>query len=417
MSLFSQWRARLTADETITLRQIRESFTSGRLIPFVGTGLSMCEPNFPSWSDILEPLAIELSEDDRAHFSKLRENHLERAEFFARRKGHRALCYKIQDELTAIENALCLARRARGETLECHRRLVRQFNRIYTTNYDHLFEIACQHERCIAAPIFDAKSAETRRREWCQQYRFSAWRPAPRGLGATDRTPRVVQIVKFHGDYTDHNSMVITESDYYRRLMDIDAKDVMFMADLLFRDILFIGYRFGDTDLKYTFHQLGRLMDEVEREFPDRRRPGRLFLVTIEENMARAEYLRAAYGLSTLCIRSLSKFENGQVTYIPRRDDKEKSRWNGERIQLAAFGDLFSLAEAEPRNAGPLTEQALGPLYEVAQRILVTGNRSLSSKRCRTLQRIAARQGFRNLRTRVIRACYLEFINKMFRRT
>ena len=413
MRLFSQWKGDLNPDARTTIDQIRESYAEGRLIPFVGAGLSMCEAKFPSWGDFLKQLTATLNGKDREIFSDLSENHLEQSEFFYRKKGNRSLRYKVEEQLASAENELHSATPHGATFLPCQRRLVRRFNRVYTTNYDHLLELACAREGCDVASIFDAKSAESKRKDWCQVYPFSSPRAMSREPGDPPAARRIVQIVKFHGDYVAPETMVITESDYYRRLIDVDAKDIMLMADLLSRDILFLGYRFGDTDLKYTFHQLGRLMDEVEREFPDRRRPGRLFLVTTEENEARAEYLHAAYGVSSVCIQSLTTPKRKHaVTYAPNRKNLAKSKWSGSDILLANFGDLFALAQTEPtETARRINAKEFDALEKTAVRIL---HSRLSSRRRDVLKSIAETRRFRAIRAEVMRSCYQEFLNAMF---
>ena len=63
-------------------------------------------------------------------------------------------------------------------------------------------------------------------------------------------------IVKFHGDLDDPRSLVIGESDYFRRLALVEPLDVKLLADALGRPILFIGYSFSDVNLRLLLYRL-----------------------------------------------------------------------------------------------------------------------------------------------------------------
>jgi hypothetical protein len=51
----------------------------------------------------------------------------------------------------------------------------------------------------------------------------------------------VTQIVKFHGDFDDDQSIVIAETDYLDRLSFESPLDIKFRADALGKTILFVG--------------------------------------------------------------------------------------------------------------------------------------------------------------------------------
>ena len=68
-----------------------------------------------------------------------------------------------------------------------------------------------------------------------------------------------VQIVKFHGDFEDDDSIVLDESSYYRRLDFESPLDIKLRADTLGRSVLFIGYSLTDVNIRYLFYKLPRL--------------------------------------------------------------------------------------------------------------------------------------------------------------
>ena len=66
------------------------------------------------------------------------------------------------------------------------------------------------------------------------------------------------QVVKFHGDFNTPSSMVVTESDYEKRLAFATAMDFRLRSDVLGRAVLFLGYSFRDPNVAYLF----RLVNE-----------------------------------------------------------------------------------------------------------------------------------------------------------
>jgi hypothetical protein len=70
-----------------------------------------------------------------------------------------------------------------------------------------------------------------------------------------------VQIVKFHGDFAEDDSLVLTESSYFER-MSFDAPlDVRLRADLLGRNVLFIGYSLTDVNMRLLLYRVGKLWE------------------------------------------------------------------------------------------------------------------------------------------------------------
>src|ERR1700674_4785567 len=75
----------------------------------------------------------------------------------------------------------------------------------------------------------------------------------------------VAEVVKFHGDLNHPDQMVLSESDYERRLTLSTAMDYRLRSDALGRSLLFLGYSFRDWNVAYLF----RLVSEQFRELPD----------------------------------------------------------------------------------------------------------------------------------------------------
>jgi hypothetical protein len=68
----------------------------------------------------------------------------------------------------------------------------------------------------------------------------------------------VTQIVKFHGNFDNDASIVLTESSYFSRLDFESPLDVKLRADLLGRTVLFIGYSLADINIRYMLYRLSR---------------------------------------------------------------------------------------------------------------------------------------------------------------
>lgn len=69
----------------------------------------------------------------------------------------------------------------------------------------------------------------------------------------------MTQIVKFHGDFEDDQSLVIAESDCFDRLGSTSPLDIKLWADALARTILFTAYSMSDPDIRLLLHKLATI--------------------------------------------------------------------------------------------------------------------------------------------------------------
>jgi hypothetical protein len=105
---------------------------------------------------------------------------------------------------------------------------------IYTTNYDRWLEAA-----------FEARA--------------QAYQKIATMADLAHIRPGYTQIIKFHGDFEDDDSLVLTETSYFQRMSFESALDIRLRADCLASPILFLGYSLHDINTRYLLFRLQEL--------------------------------------------------------------------------------------------------------------------------------------------------------------
>jgi SIR2-like domain len=67
------------------------------------------------------------------------------------------------------------------------------------------------------------------------------------------------EIIKFHGDFEDDDSLVLTESSYFQRMIFESPLDIRLRSDSLARPLLFLGYSLHDINTRYLLFRLQEL--------------------------------------------------------------------------------------------------------------------------------------------------------------
>jgi hypothetical protein len=75
----------------------------------------------------------------------------------------------------------------------------------------------------------------------------------------TTRNSGATEIIKFHGDFDDDDSLVLTESGYFRRMLFDTPLDIRLRSDSLARPLLFLGYSLHDLNTRYLLFRLQEL--------------------------------------------------------------------------------------------------------------------------------------------------------------
>ncbi|MBC9206372.1 SIR2 family protein [Roseomonas aerophila] len=212
----------MRAELSELVRIIRER----RAILFAGAGLSM-SVGLPSWRQLIEHMGEDLGLDAKA-FLNTQSSYQALAEYYRLQKGSIGPLRSWMDRNWNVSDEKVRASRIHEIIVSLN------FPIIYTTNYDANLETAYRvHGRDYV------KIVNTR--------------------DIANANGCATQIVKFHGDFEDDQSLVIAESDYFDRLSFSSPLDVKLWADALGRTILFIGYSMSDMNIRLLLHKLAHI--------------------------------------------------------------------------------------------------------------------------------------------------------------
>jgi hypothetical protein len=202
--------------------KLRDAYRTGRLILFVGAGVS-ANLGLPNWSELIGKIADDLGYDP-AIFATYG-NHLALAEYYKRMKGSIGPLRSWMDREWHNPNIEI-------KTSTIHQHIVAgNFSRIYTTNYDRWLEFAHDYYGVPYVKISNASD-----------------------LVIAEDTQR--QIIKLHGDFDDDSSIVLDETSYFNRLDFESPLDIKLRADVIGKSVLFVGYSISDINIRLLFFKL-----------------------------------------------------------------------------------------------------------------------------------------------------------------
>lgn len=237
------------------MQELAAAIRSKKAVLFAGAGLSM-NLGLPSFGGLIDKLASDLGFD--AEVFQSCGDYLALAEFYYQKKGSLGPLRSWMDT-TWHSNDVEL------EKSEIHKTIVElDFPTIYTTNYDRWIE----------------KSFELWKKNYCKVASVADL------AAAHDSLP---QIVKFHGDFDDDESIVLTESSYFDRLDFESPLDIKLRSDVLGKTVLFLGYSLSDINIRYLLHKLQKQWSQAAN---GRGRPKSYIFLT-RPNVVQEELLRA----------------------------------------------------------------------------------------------------------------------------
>lgn len=204
------------------LDSIVSKIRSEKLILFVGAGVS-AQLKLPTFRELASEIAQRLGFD--AEIALSRADYMTLAEYFKLKKGSLGELRSWMDEewhASKIDIA----------SSPVHELIVRLgVKYIYTTNFDSWLERAHKHYGVSYSRIVNVHDM-------------------------ADADVQDTQIVKFHGDFHDDSSLVLTETSYFERLSFESPLDIKLRADSLDKSILFIGYSLSDWNIRYLLYKL-----------------------------------------------------------------------------------------------------------------------------------------------------------------
>lgn len=238
-------------------RQIRD----GKVVLFAGAGLSV-PLGLPSWSALMEHVARELDYEPEV-LVRPGADYLQLAEFYRLEKNSIGPLRSWMDRTWSVSDNQLKASRVHNQIVDLN------FPFIYTTNYD------CNIERAF----------ELRKQPFSKIVSM---------LDVANASAELPHIVKFHGDFEDDESLVLTESDYFDRLNFESPLDIKFRSDVLGRSILFVGYSLSDLNLRLLLYRMQKLWEGSR--FARRRPMSYIFLLRpdpVQERVLESRGVRA----------------------------------------------------------------------------------------------------------------------------
>lgn len=211
--------------------ELKQYYREGRLLPFVGAGISMSVKwarndetlRGLSWEELVDR-AAKLLGASNPNLLRYRGTDLQILEYFGLKMfGRATLTNWLVRQLNPPDEDLGKSKIHRELSLMEHCRL------FYTTNYDDFLERSFRlHGRDCRVVAVEGHL----------------------------ETDLFTEVVKFHGDLNHPKTLVLSESDYEERLSFSTVMDFRFLSDVLNRVILFIGYSFRDPNIAYLFQYI-----------------------------------------------------------------------------------------------------------------------------------------------------------------
>jgi hypothetical protein len=214
---------------------LKQAYQEKKLIPFIGSGFS--KPlGLPSWEELVENIANDLGFDKdlfklHGSFPQL----LEYVKEFHESEWETFL-YNIRRD---FDSEPINEKRKQSAT---HKALSKLLNikTIYTTNYDLQIEKALIQQGRKVAVLSSFKDF------------------IKNPIDQVD-----CEVIKFHGTLKQDNTLILTESEYLKRMTLEDPVDLRLRSDILSNSFIFIGYSFSDPNIRYIWFKINELKEKL----------------------------------------------------------------------------------------------------------------------------------------------------------
>ncbi len=204
--------------------QIQEASRQGRLVVFVGAGVSN-NSGVPTWSTLIQEMKNGCGANQETDELKI-------AQLFKDARGEKEYLDKVKEVLKynkVIPNEI---HKAILDLNPCH---------IITTNYDNLIEQEIENEFKQFAIIREDKDMPNMAYPNC--------------------------LIKMHGDF-ETNNIVLTESDYYSYGKNYPLIRSYILSLFASKLVVFIGFSFADLNLKMILNDLRSILqDSMQRAY------------------------------------------------------------------------------------------------------------------------------------------------------
>ncbi len=178
----------------------------------------------PSWGSLIDDIAKEIEYDPEI-FRSLGD-YMSLPEYYQIKQG----------SIGPLRSKMDLAWHNKDESIvdgsDIHNAIVDlRCQLIYTTNYDRWIETSFKRRNIVFTKISNVSD-------------FPKIREG------------IPQIIKFHGDFADDDSLVLTESSYFNRMNFESPLDIKLRSDTIGKTILFLGYSLSDVNIRYLLYKL-----------------------------------------------------------------------------------------------------------------------------------------------------------------
>jgi hypothetical protein len=241
---------------------LKAAIKNGQAILFAGAGVSAAL-GAPTWGQLIEHIGDDLG-FEKDVFSTLSDSYLTLAEYYKIQTGSIGPLRSWMDRSWSFSDDTI-------KRSEIHKYIADlNFPIIYTTNYDRNIERALRLHGKEARRILNVKDL-------------------------IKVEGNETQVIKLHGDFDDDDSIVLTETDYFKRLSFDSPLDIRLRSDVLARPVLFIGYSLSDINVRILLHKLWETWDSS----PHRSQKPEIYIFLPRPNEVE-EAVLAKWGVTTL---------------------------------------------------------------------------------------------------------------------